>query len=161
MDKKSSGWPARIFTKRATSTLKRLTNNKSGISQRKLAKSFECYLSYINKKLDSLAINCWKKQTIPGHTEAQMAEARSKNATLFRKYEDRQWILDDESYFTLKKTIPLICQRLVPLRTFGLYWKTRSTRMAGKQIHEAASSKNKKMPLWTWYYNNTRLNRRG
>ena len=66
MDKKSSGWPARIFTKRATSTLKRLTNNKSGISQRKLAKSFECYLSYINKKLDSLAINCWKKTNDSG-----------------------------------------------------------------------------------------------
>ena len=60
IDKKSSGWPARIFTKRATSTLKRLT--KSGISQRKLAKHFDCSLSYINKKLDSLAINCWKNK---------------------------------------------------------------------------------------------------
>ena len=58
MDKKSSGRPARIFTKRATSTLKRLTNNKSGISQRKLAKRFECSLSYINKKLGSLSIKC-------------------------------------------------------------------------------------------------------
>ena len=101
MDKKSSGRPAIIFTKRATSTLKRLTNNKSGISQRKLAKRFECSLSYINKKLDSLSINCWKKQTIPDRTEGQKAVARPKCATLFRKYKDRQWILDDESYFTL------------------------------------------------------------
>lgn len=101
MDKKRPGRPARIFIKRATSTLKRLTNNKTGISQRKLAKRFDCSLSYINKKLESLSIKCWKKQTIPDRTEAQKAEARSKCSTLYRKYGNRQWILDDESYFTL------------------------------------------------------------
>ena len=101
MDKKSSGRPLKIFTKRAKSTLKRLTNNKCGISQRKLARRFKCSQSSINKQLKQLSIRCWKKQRIPGRTEAQMEAARPKCSTLYRKYRDREWILDDESYFTL------------------------------------------------------------
>ena len=54
----------------------------------------------INIKSD-LSIHCWKKQTIPGRTEAQMKAARAKCATLFRKYGDREWIIDDEFYLTL------------------------------------------------------------
>ena len=100
-DEKISGRPAKIFTNKGISKLKRLTNNKSGISQRKLARHFKCTATYINKQLKKLSISCHKKKNIPGRSEAQKEAARSKCTTLFRKYGDRDWILDDESYFTL------------------------------------------------------------
>ena len=48
-----------------------------------------------------MSISCWKKQTIPGRTVAQIKAARPKCAALYRKYRLKNWILDDESYFTL------------------------------------------------------------
>ena len=46
-----------------------------------------------------------KKIDIPDRTPQQQAEAREKCSTLFRKYKDFEWILDDESYFTSHATI--------------------------------------------------------
>ena len=48
-----------------------------------------------------MSFGCWKKQTIPGRTDAQIKAARPKCAALYRKYRLNDWILDDESYFTL------------------------------------------------------------
>ena len=48
-----------------------------------------------------MSISCWKKQTIPGRTEAQIQAAKPKCAALYKKYRLKNWILDDESYFTL------------------------------------------------------------
>ena len=101
LERKRSGRPPKIFTKRAKTALKRLANNKSGISQRKLASRFKCAQSLVNKALKTLSISCWKKQTIPGRTDAQIIAARPKCAALYRKYGLKDWVLDDESYFTL------------------------------------------------------------
>ena len=90
-----------MFTNQAKSILKRLVNNKSGVSQRKLARRFNCSQTLITRALKSMSIGCWKKQTIPGRTDAQIKAARPKCAALYRKYRLNDWILDDESYFTL------------------------------------------------------------
>ena len=58
LDRKSSGLPPKIFTKKAKSSLKRLVNNKSGISQRKLASRFKCSQTLILKALRSMSISC-------------------------------------------------------------------------------------------------------
>ena len=41
---------------------------------------------------------------IPDRTAQQQAKAREKCSTLYRKYNGFEWILDDESYFTLSHT---------------------------------------------------------
>ena len=42
------------------------------------------------------------RKRIPDRNDQQKGVNRAKCATLYRKYRDREWILDDESY--LKKT---------------------------------------------------------
>ena len=47
-----------------------------------------------------MEIQKYKKQKIPNRSDQQKLVNRAKCATLYRKYRDREWILDDESYFT-------------------------------------------------------------
>ena len=47
-----------------------------------------------------MGIQKYKKQKIPDRSDQQKLVNRAKCATLYRKYRDREWILDDESYFT-------------------------------------------------------------
>ena len=47
-----------------------------------------------------MGIQQYKKQKIPDRSDQQKDVNRVKCATLYRKYRDREWILDDESYFT-------------------------------------------------------------
>ena len=47
-----------------------------------------------------MGIQKYKKQKIPNRSDQQKLVNRVKCATLYRKYRDREWILDDESYFT-------------------------------------------------------------
>ena len=47
-----------------------------------------------------MGIQKHKKQTIPDRSDKQKEVNRAKCATLYRKYRNREWILDDESYFT-------------------------------------------------------------
>ena len=65
LDRKSTGRPPKIFIKKFKSSLKRLTNNKSGVSQRKLANRFKCSKTLIFKALKSMSISCWKKTDYP------------------------------------------------------------------------------------------------
>ena len=54
-----------------------------------------------------MGIQKYRKQEIPrDRSDQQKLVDRAKCATLYRKYRDREWILDDESYFT--KTHPTI-----------------------------------------------------
>ena len=94
------GRPAKIFNKQAKKKLKRLVNNKDGVSQRKLAGCFQCTQSYVNRVIKSMGIQKYKKQKIQDRSDQQKEAKRAKSATLYRKYRDREWILDDESYFT-------------------------------------------------------------
>ena len=47
-----------------------------------------------------MGLKKYKKQKIPDRSDQQKLVNRAKCATLYRKYRDREWILDDESYFT-------------------------------------------------------------
>ena len=47
-----------------------------------------------------MGIQKYKKEKIPDRSDQQKLVNRAKCATLYRKYRDREWILDDESYFT-------------------------------------------------------------
>ena len=47
-----------------------------------------------------MGIQKYKKQKIPDRSDQQKEVNRAKCATLYRKYRDREWILDDDSYFT-------------------------------------------------------------
>ena len=47
-----------------------------------------------------MGIHKYKKQKVPDRSDQQKEVNRAKCATLYRKYRDREWILDDESYFT-------------------------------------------------------------
>ena len=47
-----------------------------------------------------MGIQKYKKQKIPDRSDQQKLVNRAKCATLYRKYRDREWILDDESFFT-------------------------------------------------------------
>ncbi len=58
LDKKSSGRPPKIFTNQAKSILKCLFNNKSGVSQRKLARRFNCSQTLVARALESMSIGC-------------------------------------------------------------------------------------------------------
>lgn len=97
-----SGRPAQIFNKRALLKLKGLVDHKDGINQKNLSSKFKCTRQYIGKVLKrKLKINLRKKSDIPDRTPRQQAEAREKCSRLYRKYKNFEWILDDESYFTL------------------------------------------------------------
>ena len=90
----------KFSTNRPKKNLKRLVNNKDGVSQRKLAGCFKCTQSYKNRVIKSMGIQKYKKRKIPNRSDQKKEVNRAKCATLYRKYRDREWILDDESYFT-------------------------------------------------------------
>ena len=81
--------------------LGRQFNHKHGKSQRKAARKFGIDPSYVNKLLKSMSIDCRRKQLIPDRSEQQAKDAKPKCKILTEKYKNREWILDDESYFTL------------------------------------------------------------
>ena len=47
-----------------------------------------------------MGIQNYKKQKIPDRSDQQKLVKRAKCVTLYRKYRDREWIQDEESYFT-------------------------------------------------------------
>ena len=88
------------FSTNRSKKLKRLINNKNGVFQRIPTGRFNCTQSYVNRVIKSMGIQKYKKQKIPDRSVQQNEFNRAKCATLYRKYRDREWILDDESYFT-------------------------------------------------------------
>ena len=102
---KGSGRPIKIATKSNIATIKRMFNHRSGRSQKVAAAKFNTsqpYISTILKKYTN--IKCRKKIKKPLMTELQKKAARPKCRHLLAKYFDVDFILDDESYFTLSNT---------------------------------------------------------
>ena len=81
--------------------LARQFDQKDGKSQRAAAREYEIDQSYVCKLLKGLKIKCRTKKTIPDRTLEQAAAAKTKCRIITEKYKNFQWILDDESYFTL------------------------------------------------------------
>lgn len=103
--KKGSGRPSKIATTNNIKKLKKLFNNKSGVSQRIAARKLKCSPSYVNKLLKQRTnIRCWKKKTVPKRTQKQIISARPKCRKMLENYRNSHFILDDESYFTLSNS---------------------------------------------------------
>lgn len=82
--------------------LKNTFENNDKISFSTAAVKFKASPSLVRKTLKTkTTIKYRKKQTIPARTEGQIALAKTKCGRLMRKFSNRSFILDDESYFTL------------------------------------------------------------
>lgn len=77
-------------------------NHRSGRSQNAAARKYRCtqpYISYLLKKYTR--IRCYKKYKRPLLTSLQRQQARPKCRAMYFKYGEKDFIMDDESYFTL------------------------------------------------------------
>lgn len=85
--------------------LKAYFNHKDGVSQRKAARKFGISQPYVHKLLKSAqhggVIKCRKKIEIPDRSAAQILKAKTKCRILTEKFAKHDWVIDDESYFTL------------------------------------------------------------
>lgn len=81
--------------------LKRLTNNRKGVSQRKLAKKFNVNQSTISRQLAKMKITYRKREKTPKYNEAQRQKAQKNSRKLVNQLYKQQSviILDDEKYF--------------------------------------------------------------
>lgn len=85
------------------SKIKKMFDHKNSISQAQAARQFNCHQTYICKTLQRhTEIKLRKKQKIPERTEEQKVKIRERCGILNSKYRNLSWIIDDESYFTLK-----------------------------------------------------------
>ena len=99
--KLGSGRPSIKLTPRKFTTLRRLFDNKDGISQRQAANRYQCHHTTIGRALQKLNIQARKMKRIPQRDERQISEAKRLCGRLYRKFSNCSWIIDDESYFTL------------------------------------------------------------
>jgi hypothetical protein len=95
------GRPVRKMPKAKVKRLRRSFDHKQGKSQRIAARKYNITQCYVSKILKASSIKCRKKNTIPKRTEAQAVAAKTKSRLIYEKYRNFEWILDDESYFTL------------------------------------------------------------
>jgi transposase len=103
--KKGSGRPVRVATKHNIQKIARFFNHKSGCSQNRAARKFNCTQQNISTILKKHTdIRCYKKTKKPLMTPTQKAAARPKCRKLLEKYQDLDFVLDDESYFTLSNS---------------------------------------------------------
>ncbi|KAL4492613.1 hypothetical protein ABPG72_007726 [Tetrahymena utriculariae] len=100
--KQGSGRVAKKIDKKNFKKLLKLFNHSDTISLRQAGRKFDCHHSNISKTLKKhTSIRLRKKQKIPKRSETQQDMAKVKCGRLYRKFKDKKWILDDESYFTL------------------------------------------------------------
>jgi len=98
--KPGSGKKTPIMNKKGLKRLERLFKNKDGISQNEAAKVFECSQQHMCKSLKKLGIQCWKKQKSPAYTQSEILRIKANCCWITRNYVGKNFILDDESYFS-------------------------------------------------------------
>ena len=82
-------------------------NNKTGVSQRKLSKKFDCCQATISNSLKKTGIFYRKRKRAPKATPAQKQKQIDRlqvlcsDDGLFSHGDSRDIVVDDESYFTL------------------------------------------------------------
>lgn len=104
-ESRHGGRTSLIFDKKGLKKLTEMMDNTSGVSQAQAAAKFGCTQQYVSQTLrEKTSIRRYRKKTIPDRTEAQKMAAQPKCSTLVHKYRNFEWILDDESYFTLANT---------------------------------------------------------
>lgn len=101
----ASGRPAKIATKGNIRKLEKMFNHRSGRSQKAAARKLGCTQQYISWLLKTrTSIRRYKKIKKPLRNEQQKKLARPKCRRILQSYGDRDFIIDDESYFTLSNT---------------------------------------------------------
>lgn len=96
------GRPAKIKNKVNIQKLRSKFNHRSGRSQNAAARRYGCtqqYISYLLK--NNTGIRCYKKYKRPLLSTLQKHQARPKCRAMYFKYGKMDFIMDDESYFTL------------------------------------------------------------
>ena len=78
-------------------------NHQQGVSQRQAARKFDCAQSHICKTLKHKTDIQFHKK-IPSRISVQLARIKSLCRHFNRNFRNLDWILDDESYFTLGNT---------------------------------------------------------
>ena len=104
--KVGSGRPAKIATKTNIEIIKKKMTKTFGISQRPVAKEMKCHQSYICKILKKKTnVVCYKKIKKPKMTASQKILAVPKCRKMYEKFKNLDFVMDDESYFTLNNSI--------------------------------------------------------
>ncbi|KAL4490736.1 hypothetical protein ABPG72_021790 [Tetrahymena utriculariae] len=97
-----SGRIAKKMNKKNIKILVKMIDHNDKVSQRQAARRFECVHSHISKTLKThTQIRYMKKKKVPKRTQEQQNNAKIKCGELNKKYKDVNWVIDDESYFTL------------------------------------------------------------
>jgi transposase len=100
--KKGSGRKAKIATKATIAKVKKFFDHKSGCSQRRIARRLGCSHSYVNKILkEKTTVRYYKKIKKPNTTAKQKEQNRSKCRRILEDFKNFDFLIDDESYFTL------------------------------------------------------------
>ena len=104
-DKKKLGRPS-SWTAARKVKLKRLTNNRKDVSQRKLARKFDVDVSTICRQLSKMQIKHHKREKAPNYTPEQRKRARIRSRKLYEYLNStgKCVIMDDEKYFTWQST---------------------------------------------------------
>lgn len=103
VDRKSgSGRKAVKITQQKLRQMENLFENNDSLSLRTAARKYDVSPGYLCKTLKKKTnLRYRKKQTIPKRSDTQIALAKPKCNRLMRKFHHHEFILDDESYFTL------------------------------------------------------------
>ena len=75
-DKKNAGRPT-SWTLVRKNQLKRLANNRKGVSQRSLGRKLDVSRMNICRKLSKMNISCYKREKMPKYTEKQAEKAKN------------------------------------------------------------------------------------
>ncbi|KAL4467962.1 hypothetical protein ABPG72_021743 [Tetrahymena utriculariae] len=100
--KSGSGRIPTVATKKNIKKITKYFKNKDGVSQRNAAKQFKCSQGYISKIISKKTnLKCFKKMKRPFRSTQQIKDIRPKCRKLYDLYKNQDFIMDDESYFTL------------------------------------------------------------
>ena len=84
--KVGSGPVTKKMPQKAKNKLKKMFDNKRGVSTRKAASNFNISQTYVRKILNKASVVCRRRITIPARTEAEKLAARPKCRNLYVKY---------------------------------------------------------------------------
>ena len=103
--RKSSGRPVKIATREVIKQLVRNFDHRAGCSQRKMARRIGCTQQYISFLLKQRTmIRRRKRIKRPLMTEKQKQKARRNCRHMLSTYKKIDFVMDDESYFTLTQS---------------------------------------------------------
>ena len=93
---------AKIMTPKAINQLKTMLDHSDWVSTRQAARKFGCTHPLIIQTLAKYTeLNAYTKQEIPDRQDSQKERIKACIDRLYRNFQGKSIILDDESYFSL------------------------------------------------------------